>query len=170
MGVAGAGKSTVMAELARHLGWRTLEGDDLHPPASRARLAAGTPLTDADRAPWLAAIQAWLRDAAGRSEPVLATCSALRRRYRDVLRAGLPGLVFIHLEAPRPVLERRLRERTGHFVPPTLLESQLATLEPLLPLQGEPGFAVDATRAPAEIAREIAVRLGQPLAPHPGSG
>ena len=170
MGVAGSGKSTVMAELGRLLGWRSLEGDDLHSPANRARMAAGIPLTDADRAPWLAAVRAWLGEAAARDERVLATCSALRRRYRDVLRKGLPGLVFVHLDAPRELLETRLRERVSHFVPAALLDSQLATLEPLAPADGEPGFVVDALAAPGVIAAEIVARLGLALAPEPGSG
>jgi gluconokinase len=170
MGVAGSGKSTVMAELAGLLGWRTLEGDDLHPPSNRARMAAGTPLTDADRRPWLAAIHAWLRDAAERGEPVIATCSALRRRYRDALRPDVPGLVFVQLDAPRLVLEARLAARTGHFVSPALLASQLATLEPLAPLAGEPDLVVDATRAPYLIASEIVARLGPLLAPDRGRG
>jgi gluconokinase len=170
MGVAGSGKSTVMAELSRLLGWRSLEGDDLHSPANRARMAAGIPLTDADRAPWLAAVHAWLGEAAARGEPVLATCSALRRRYRDILREDLPGLVFVHLDAPRELLEARLRERTGHFVRATLLDSQLATLEPLAAADGERGFVVDALGAPGDIAAEIVARLGRALAPDRGSG
>jgi gluconokinase len=157
MGVAGSGKSTLMAELAQLLGWPTLEGDSLHPAANVARMAAGVPLTDLDRKPWLAAVHAWLRRAAVARRPVIVTCSALRRRYRQALREGVPGVVFVHLDAPRAVLEARMRDRTGHFMPPQLLDSQLETLEPL---HAEPGFVVDATRSPAAVADEVVERLG----------
>ena len=157
MGVAGSGKSTLMAELAERLGWQTLEGDELHPPANVTRMSAGIPLTDEDRRPWLAAIHARLREAAAAGEPTIVTCSALRRTYRDVLREDLPGMVFVHLEVPRAVLEARIRDRTGHFVPPELLDSQLATLEPLG--EGERGFVVDAARPTGVVAAEILERL-----------
>ena len=159
MGVAGAGKSTVMAELASRLGWRTLEGDDLHPPANVAKMAAGRPLTDEDRAPWLAAIAAWIGGLAEAGEPSIVTCSALRRRYRDVLRAAGGGVIFVHLVAPAEVLATRMAGRAGHFMLPDLLTSQLELLEPLA---GEPGFSVDATRPPAAIGHEILERLGHP--------
>ena len=158
MGVAGSGKSTVMAELAERLGWRTLEGDDLHPPANVARMAAGIPLTDEDRWPWLEAIHARLRGAAAAGGPVIVTCSALRRAYRDVLRRDLPGVVFVHLYVPRAGLEARMRDRMGHFMPPDLMDSQLAILEPLA--EGERGFVVVATRPPSVISSEILERLG----------
>lgn len=170
MGVAGSGKSTVMAELARRLGWPTLEGDELHPPANVRRMAAGIPLTDKDRRPWLAAIHARLAAAAAAGEPLIATCSALRRPYRDVLRGGLPGLVFVHLDAPRPVLEARLRGRSGHFAPATLLASQLRTLEPLEPMVGEPGFVVEAKGEPSAVASDILARLGLLSAADRGRG
>jgi carbohydrate kinase (thermoresistant glucokinase family) len=102
MGVAGAGKSTVMAELAGRLGWRTLEGDAIHPPANVAKMAAGRPLTDEDRMPWLAAIAAWIGRLAEAGEPSIVTCSALRRRYRDVLRAAGGGVIFVHLGSAEP--------------------------------------------------------------------
>jgi gluconokinase len=107
--------------------------------------------------------------AAARNEPVLATCSALRRSYREALREDLPGLVFVHLEAPRAILEERLRTRTGHFVPPALLGSQLATLEPLAPDEGEPGFAVNAAQEPTALAGQILARLRPSLARDQGS-
>ena len=170
MGVAGSGKSTVMAELSRRLGWRSLEGDELHPPANVARMAAGIALTDEDRRPWLAAIRAWLVEAAAAGEPVIATCSALRRTYRDDLRRDLPGLVFVQLDVPRATLEGRLSERRGHFVTATLLDSQLDTLEPLDPLGGEPGIFVDASGEPSDVASDIAARLGHLLAPDRARG
>jgi len=159
MGVAGAGKSTVMAELAGRLGWRTLEGDTLHPAANVTKLMAGTPLTDEDRRPWLDAIAAWIRQGAEAAEPSIVTCSALRRRYRDVLRAAAGGVIFVHLVAPPDVLATRMARRAGHFMPPDLLASQLALLEAL---DDEPGFSVDATRSPAAIADEVLEHLGRP--------
>ncbi|MGV9667639.1 gluconokinase [Nocardia niigatensis] len=135
MGVSGSGKSTVAGMLVSSLGWDLLEGDDLHPPANIAKMAAGHALTDADRESWLAAIAAWMSEeyTAGRS--AIVTCSALKRSYRDVLRrslAGRPGavLTFLHLTGSREELQRRLTARMDHFMPPDLLDSQLGTLEP----------------------------------------
>lgn len=127
MGVSGSGKSTVAIELARRLGVPFCEGDDLHPPANVAKMKAGHPLDDTDRAPWLAALNAWMR--AHRRGGVVS-CSALRRLYRDRLREGLePAPAFVLLDPPRAVLERRMAARRGHFMPASLLDSQLATLE-----------------------------------------
>ncbi len=124
MGVAGAGKTTVALELAARLGARYVEGDDLHPPDNVARMAAGVPLTDDDRAPWLDRLASEL--AAGGD--VVATCSALRRRYRDVLRrAG--GVRFVFLDLDPATAARRAAGRTGHFMPPTMVASQFETLE-----------------------------------------
>jgi gluconokinase len=157
MGVAGAGKSTLLAELGRRLGWRTLEGDALHGPASIAKMAAGVGLSDADRRPWLAAIASWIArtDAAG--EPSIVACSALRRRYRDRLRAAGRDVRFVSLGVTREVLARRLAGRPDHFVPVSLLDSQLATLEPLAP--DEPGIELDATLPPALLADIVVARL-----------
>jgi gluconokinase len=133
MGVSGVGKTTVARELARRLGWSHAEGDDFHPEANVAKMHAGTPLTDEDRWPWLRGIGAWISGevAAGRSAVV--TCSALRRPYRDLLREGRPAVRFCHLVASPELISARLAERTGHYLPPSLLPSQLATLEPLQP-------------------------------------
>lgn len=155
MGVSGSGKTTIATKLAEVSGCAFAEGDDFHPPGNVAKMARGEPLSDEDRAPWLAALAAWIRaqDAAGRST-VLA-CSALKRAYRDTLRAGAPGRVFfLHLTAPRAALADRLRRRRGHYMPASLLDSQLATLEPLAP--DEPGVALDATQPPeAVVARAL---------------
>lgn len=128
MGVAGSGKSTVGTRLAQHLATPFCEGDALHPAVNVEKMRAGLPLTDDDRTPWLARVNQWLReqDAGG-----VISCSALRRRYRDHLRDGLPGaLKVVLLDPPRRELERRLAARTSHFMPPSLLDSQLAALEP----------------------------------------
>jgi gluconokinase len=130
MGVSGCGKSTVGRLLAEGLGVHYVEGDELHPPENVARMAAGTPLTDADRHGWLQAVAGQLANATTHARGVVVTCSALKRRYRDQLRAGAPDTRFIHLHGPRELLVARLADRTGHYMPPSLLQSQLDTLEP----------------------------------------
>ncbi|MBK7820360.1 MAG: gluconokinase [Tessaracoccus sp.] len=131
MGVAGCGKSTVAEELRDRLGWELAEGDDFHPEANIEKMSSGTPLTDEDRWPWLDLIAEWTaeQDAAGKS--TIVTCSALRKIYRDRLRAAPGRTIFVHLVGSPELLEHRLSARSGHFMPPTLLPSQLATLEPL---------------------------------------
>lgn len=126
MGVSGSGKTSMGMALAAALRAPFLEGDDLHPTANRAKMAAGVPLDDADRAPWLSAIAAWM---GARTDGVVA-CSALRRVYRDRLRQAAPAARFVLLAPPEPVLAARLGRRQGHFMPTSLLASQLATLEP----------------------------------------
>lgn len=158
MGVAGAGKSTLMRALAARLGWTCQDGDDLHPAANVARMARGEALTDADRAPWLAAIGAWLDAQRAKGEPAIVACSALRRAYRDGLRAGRPGLRFVWLTGEPAVLRRRLAERTGHFAGPDLLASQLATLEP--PSSDEGVIAVDIGLPTADQVERVIGSLG----------
>lgn len=127
MGVSGCGKSTVGAALGAALGIPYRDGDDLHPVANVEKMRAGVPLTDADRWPWLDRVADVLRDDA----PVIVGCSALRRVYRDRIRAGAGGPVrFVHLVGSRDVIAARMAARTGHYMPPTLLDSQFATLEP----------------------------------------
>lgn len=128
MGVSGSGKSGLAAALAKAQGWPFLEGDSLHSPANIARMQAGHALTDADRAPWLLAIETWMADHLRDGRSVVVACSALRRGYRDVLR-GAGSVRFVYLQVPRDELDRRMRAR-DHFMPPSLLDSQLATLEP----------------------------------------
>jgi gluconokinase len=156
MGVAGSGKSTILQALGRRLGWPTLDGDDLHPASNVAKMAAGVPLSDADRGPWLDAIAEWIeaRDAAGASS--IVACSALRRRYRDRFRAAARDLRFVHLVARPEILAARIAGRTGHFMPGALLASQLETLEPLE--ADERGYTVRATADPASIVEEIVTR------------
>lgn len=158
MGVAGSGKSTLMRALAARLGWTWRDGDDLHPAANVARMARGEALTDADRAPWLAAVGAWLDARRAEGEPAIVACSALKRTYRDGLRAGRPGLRFIWLTGEPSVLRRRLAERTGHFAGPDLLASQLATLEP--PSLDEGVITVDITLPTQAQADRVIAALG----------
>src|SRR5690349_4642478 len=131
MGVAGSGKSSLMAALRERLGWPSLEGDALHPEINVAKMAAGVPLTDEDRRPWLESIATWIGEREAGRESSIVTCSALKREYRDILRAGHPWVWFVHLVAPAEVLDDRLERRVGHFMPASMLASQLATLEPL---------------------------------------
>ena len=129
MGVCGCGKSTVGERLARELGALFIEGDAFHPPANVARMAAGIALTDADRQGWLEALAAQLAAASRAGRSVVLACSALKRRYRDVLRQGAPDLRVVHLHGGREMLAARLAARQGHYMPASLLDSQLATLE-----------------------------------------
>lgn len=129
MGVASAGKTRIARRLAAREGWRRIEGDDLHPPSNRRKMSAGTPLTDEDRWPWLDAIGAELAAAATAGASLVVTCSALKRSYRDRLRCHCPSLKFLHLHGPEVLLQERMSNRKGHFMPPSLLPSQLATLE-----------------------------------------
>lgn len=156
MGVAGSGKTTVGRPLAAALRVPFLEGDDLHPAANRERMAAGRPLEDAHRWPWLDAVRARMAAAARAGTGLVVACSALKRSHRQRLAEGLPA-VFVHLDAGREVLRQRLEGRGGHFFPAALLDSQLADLEPLEP--PENGIAVDARRQPAELAASLAERL-----------
>ena len=150
MGASGVGKTSVAKELVARTGWAFQEGDDLHPEANRAKMAAGGALDDDDRWPWLRQIAGWIgaREAEGRSAVV--TCSALRRPYRDLLRDGHPSVRFMHLLAPPELIEHRLARRQGHYMPPSLLASQLQVLEPLGP--DEPGAEIDTTGDSAGVA------------------
>lgn len=137
MGVSGCGKSSIGAELAKTLGMSFIEGDVLHPQANVDKMAAGTPLTDEDRWPWLTIIGETMANALAKGEGIVVSCSALKAIYRDHLRRATGGrLAFVYLEGSHALLSARMGARTGHFMPPALLESQLATLE--VPT-GEPG-------------------------------
>ncbi|MCM0622271.1 gluconokinase [Nocardioides bruguierae] len=152
MGVSGTGKSTVAAALRDRLGWGFVEGDDLHPASNVTKMAHGTPLTDEDRWPWLDRVRAAMVDRSGAGEHTVVTCSALRRAYRDRLRQDLPGVFFLLLDAPFDVLEPRVAGRADHFMPSSLLRSQVDTLETL---EGdEDGAVVDVTAAPEVVQDE----------------
>ncbi|MFI9821950.1 gluconokinase [Streptomyces sp. NPDC052013] len=155
MGVAGTGKTTIGPLLAARFGVPYAEGDDFHPQANIAKMSAGTPLTDEDRWPWLDAIGGWAQERAGLGGVV--SCSALKRSYRDRLRAAAPGVVFLHLTGDRALIEDRMSHRKGHFMPTALLDSQFATLQPLEP--DEAGAAVAVTGSPEEITARAVTAL-----------
>ena len=137
MGVSGCGKSAIAGELVDRLGWDFAEGDDFHPSANKNKMRAGIPLNDADREPWLDALTRWLDTHASAGRSTISTCSALKRDYRDHLRRAAGLVVFVFLDPSTDVLKDRVQHRHGHFMPATLLGSQLEALEPLA--EDEPG-------------------------------
>ncbi|GAA1108810.1 gluconokinase [Nesterenkonia jeotgali] len=143
MGVSGSGKSTLAAALAAELNLPMAEADEFHPPENIAKMASQTPLTDEDRWPWLDALRDWMSSQAETGSVI--TCSALRRTYRDVLRSARGRVVFLHVDVEIPRLNTRLAHRSGHFMPPALLESQLSTLEALDPDEDGIVLANDST-------------------------
>jgi len=158
MGVAGSGKTTLARELTRRLGWPYAEADDFHPRGNLAKMAARVPLTDEDRWPWLEAIRDWLTAQARAGRSTVVTCSALRLAYRDVLRQAEGRVRFVHLTADPALLSARLARRSGHFMPATLLASQLATLESLVP--GEDGVVIVVDVPPDAVADRAIKLLG----------
>jgi gluconokinase len=156
MGVSGCGKSTVAALLSGRLGWDFEEGDDLHPAANVDKMAAGHPLDDEDRWPWLAKVAGWIGSHTDAGQPGIITCSALKKSYRDVLRGE--HVVFVYLSGTREQIARRLASRHGHFMPETLLDSQFAALEP--PTAEENSITVAIADNSSRDAEEIVNRLG----------
>ena len=157
MGVAGAGKSLIGEALARALDVDFVEGDAFHSAENVARMAAGVPLTDELRADWLQLLADRLAAASRDGTGVVITCSALKRAYRDLLRAGAPDVRFVFLKGGRDLLSQRLAERRGHFMPPSLLDSQLATLEEPAPDEGPLTF--DIAESPRDIVAALLARL-----------
>jgi gluconokinase len=155
MGVSGSGKSTVAGVVSGRLGWDLAEGDDLHPAANVAKMQAGEPLTDDDRWPWLETIADWIRQHTQAGTPGVVTCSALKKRYRDVLRGE--NVVFVFLQGSKDNISGRLASRHGHFMPPALLESQFEALEE--PTEDENYISLCVSATPAEEAQEIIERL-----------
>lgn len=155
MGASGVGKSAVGRALAQRIGVAYADGDDFHSAANIAKMRSGTPLDDQDRAPWLDAIARWLAEQ--RERGAVVSCSALRRSYRDRLRAQAPTLTFLHLCASAELLRARTAARADHFMPPSLVASQLATLEPLE--ADERGVSLDAARPIAELITEFLARV-----------
>ena len=154
MGVSGFGKSTIGTLLAERLGWDFGEGDDLHPQANVAKMAAGHPLTDADRLPWLDRVHDWMVQQVRAGRPGIITCSALKRNYRDRLREGIADhVVFVLLQGDRELLLARLKARRGHYMPAVLLNSQLAILE--APGPDEQALTIEIAQPPAEQVQQI---------------
>lgn len=156
MGISGSGKSTVAEAVRERLGWEFAEGDDFHPPANVAKMREGMPLTDADRWGWLESLAGWTAERDARGEPTIMACSALRRAYRDVLRHGGEGTFFVHCTGDKHMILERMNARE-HFMPPSLLESQLDILEPLQP--DEPGMDVDPALPVDRVAALVLARL-----------
>ncbi|MCB1103863.1 MAG: gluconokinase [Cephaloticoccus sp.] len=156
MGVAGSGKTTVGELLARELGWHFADADSFHPPENVSKMSAGTPLSDSDRAPWLAAIRSHLDDHIARDEGAVVTCSALKQSYRDVLLCNNPHTALVYLQGTRDQLWERISSRQNHFMKPSMLDSQLAALE-------EPADALTLNIAPAPVELVASIRRGLSL-------
>jgi gluconokinase len=156
MGVSGSGKTTVGKQLAKAIGAEFVEGDTYHPPENIEKMRRGIPLDDADRWPWLQALSAEIDRWLAAGTPVVLACSALKQGYRDVLAKGRPGVRFVHLDGDQALIRRRLDQRRGHYMPASLLDSQLAALEP-------PADAIraDVRATPKAIAAAIMKSLGQ---------
>jgi carbohydrate kinase (thermoresistant glucokinase family) len=162
MGVSGCGKSSVGIALAETLGARFIDGDDLHPAANKAKMSAGIPLDDSDRWPWLDLVSKALAEevvetSGGSFTGTVVACSALKRAYRERILAGAPNTFFVHLDGSREILEKRLGARSGHFMPASLLDSQLATLEPLG--ADEPGCVLNVEDSIAVLVSKTAQTL-----------
>jgi gluconokinase len=159
-GVSGAGKTAIAEGIVAATGWVFAEGDSFHPPANVAKMRSGRGLDDEDRWPWLAALRDWIAEQARAGMSTVVTCSALRRVYRDVLREGNPAVRFCALQVDGDLLRRRVQSREGHFMPASLLASQLDLLEPLA--ADEPGVQVDASGEVAVVVRRALASLGLP--------
>ena len=153
MGVSGCGKSEIGRRLAGRLGIIYAEGDDDHPAANVAKMAAGSPLDDADRLAWLLVLQSKIKTAVEKDEGLVLSCSALKRRYRDLLRMGDPALIFVHLDGPRALIAMRMQARPNHFMPLSLLDSQFRDLEPLA--ADERGIRLDIRTAPDRLVDQV---------------
>lgn len=159
MGVSGSGKTTIAAMLAGRLGWPYRDADDFHPAANIAKMSAGQPLDDLDRAPWLAAIATWLDAQRAKGEHGIVACSALKRAYRNVLIGARPDIGLVFLDGTRDLIHARMAARRDHFMPAGLLDSQMATLEPPATDEGALRLAVDAP--PEDIVNAIIQNFGK---------
>ncbi|HEY3574259.1 MAG TPA: gluconokinase [Arthrobacter sp.] len=163
MGVAGSGKSTIAAALSKHLGWASAEADEFHPQSNINKMSQGIPLQDQDRWPWLQQIQDWMTGQARGGHSTVLTCSALKQSYRNLLSEAEGRVIFIHLHGDAELLSQRMQGREGHFMPPTLLPSQLASLEPLTAGELESGsLRLDITRSPEQLIAAILAALQLP--------
>jgi gluconokinase len=166
MGVAGSGKSTIAAALSQHLGWACAEADEFHPQANIQKMSQGIPLQDEDRWPWLHQIQNWMTTQATAGKSTVLTCSALKQRYRQLLAQAEGRVLFLHLHGEADLIGQRMQGREGHFMPPSLLPSQLATLEPLSDDELATGsLRLDISKSPEELVSTIVASLTLPAAP-----
>lgn len=150
MGVAGSGKTTIGELLAEELGWTFIDADDVHPPANIEKMAAGQPLNDQDRAPWLAALRRRIEDCLARGESAIVTCSALKEHYRNIIVVDPQKVKIVHLHGSPELLRSRIAGRKGHFMSPSMLDSQLAALEP--PANA---LTLDVVKTPPELVARI---------------
>ena len=163
MGVAGSGKSTIAAALSRQLGWLCAEADEFHPQANIQKMSQGIPLQDEDRWPWLQEIQNWMTAQARAGQSTVLTCSALKQSYRQLLSRAEGRVLFPHLHGEADLIGQRMQGREGHFMPPTLLPSQLATLEPLSEAEIAAGsLRLDISKSPEELVTTIIAALQLP--------
>ena len=166
MGVAGSGKSTLAAALSKQLGWTCAEADEFHPEANIAKMSRGIPLQDEDRWPWLREIRDWMTAQAQAGCSTVLTCSALKKSYRQLLSEAEGRVLFLHLDGGADLISQRMQGREGHFMPPTLLPSQLATLEPLSPEElAEGSLRLDISRSPEQLIGAILAALKLPSDP-----
>lgn len=163
MGVAGSGKSTLAAALSQQLGWDCAEADEFHPAANIAKMSQGIPLQDEDRWPWLQEIRNWMTEQAAAGKSTVLTCSALKHSYRELLTGAAGRVIFLHLDGGADLISQRMQGRVGHFMPPTLLPSQLATLEPLTQEELDAGsLRLDISRSPEELVAAVVRALDLP--------
>jgi len=157
MGVSGSGKSLIGATLARALGVEFVEGDDYHPPENVRRMASGIPLSDEDRAGWLRSLAGRIREARGAGTGLVMSCSVLKRSYRDVLRDGARDVRFVFLRGPRDLIAERVAGRRGHYMPSSLLDSQIATLQE--PSPDEDAWVCDIRKSPSDLVAALTARI-----------
>jgi gluconokinase len=159
MGVSGSGKSTVAAGLVERLHWDFAEGDEFHPPENVEKMRAGIPLTDEDRWPWLRRLADWIGEHERAGACCIVTCSALKRSYRDLLRDGHPSVWYAHVTADAELIRERMEKRQGHYMPASLLDSQLELLEPLG--DDEPGVTISGADEPDAVVEELLAALSR---------
>jgi gluconokinase len=163
MGVAGSGKSTLAAALSKQLGWTCAEADEFHPDSNIAKMSRGIPLQDEDRWPWLREIRDWMTAQAQAGCSTVLTCSALKKSYRQLLAEAEGRVLFLHLDGGADLISQRMQGREGHFMPPTLLPSQLATLEALSQEELDAGsLRLDISRSPEELVAAVVEALKLP--------
>jgi gluconokinase len=163
MGVAGSGKSTIAAALSGQLGWALAEADEFHPQSNIEKMSQGIPLQDEDRWPWLQEIQNWMTAQARAGKSTVLTCSALKQSYRRLLARAEGRVLFLHLHGEADLIGQRMQGREGHFMPPALLPSQLATLEPLTDEEMAAGsLRLDISKSPEELVSTIIAALQFP--------